>query len=186
MRSKPHDCLRGSITVAERFNSKRGTVSGDWSWPNRFRNQKPKRLRWTILEAERFLIESNRQRVKTKAQRLREFKRLKEIEEVLAKERKREGARAAGSGKDSAKLRTPSGRAVEKAASTAGLKPRTAEKGLAVLNKADAGDPKAKELLESIDKNEISVHHAYREHSERLQSSERSQILEKALRLALS
>jgi hypothetical protein len=53
-----------------------------------------------------------------------------------------------------------SGRAIEKAAATAGLKPRTAEKGLAVLNKADEGDPKAQALMESIDKEEISVDRA--------------------------
>jgi hypothetical protein len=116
-----------------------------------------------LVEAERFLIESNRQRVKTKAQRLREFKRLKEIEDVLAKERKREGARAAGSGKDRANLPTPSGRAIEKAAAIVGLKPRTAEKGLAVLNKAEAGDAKAQALMDSIDRDEVSIDRAYKQ-----------------------
>ncbi len=118
------------------------------------------------LEAERFLIESNRQRAKTKAQRLREFKRLKEIEAVFAKERQREHAKTAPGKKSlSANLRTVSnsGRAVEKAAASAGLKPRTAEKGLAVLNKADAGDAKAEALMESLDRDEISIDRAYRE-----------------------
>jgi hypothetical protein len=97
------------------------------------------------LEAERFLIESNRQQVKTKAQRLREFKRLKEIETTLAKEREKVGR---------AKLPHPesAGRAKDKAAATAGLKPRTAEKGLAALNKAESGDVKAKDALEDLER----------------------------------
>ena len=95
---------------------------------------------------ERFLIESNRQRVKTKAQRPREFKRLKEIETVLAKERLREGGRSGGSGKPSLNLDKASGRAIEKAAHAVGLKRGTVTKELAVLNKADAGDPKAQAL----------------------------------------
>jgi hypothetical protein len=118
------------------------------------------------LEAERFLIESNRQRVKTKAQRLREYKRLKEIETSLAKERQREHAKTAP-GKKSLRANLPhlesAGKARDKAAAIAGLKPRTAEKGLAVLNKADADDLKAQALLESIDRDEVSVDRAYLE-----------------------
>lgn len=83
------------------------------------------------LDAELFLIEANRQRVKTKVRRLQEYKRLKEIETAFAKERQKQGK---------AKLPDPkkSGQAREKAAETVGLKPRTAEKGLAVLNRAEA------------------------------------------------
>jgi hypothetical protein len=50
------------------------------------------------INAERFLIEANRQRVKTKVQRLQEYKRLKEIETSLAKERQQEQLKR---GKDS-------------------------------------------------------------------------------------
>jgi hypothetical protein len=38
------------------------------------------------------------------------------------------------------------GEARNKAAATAGLEPRTAEKGLAILNRAESGDKKAREL----------------------------------------
>jgi hypothetical protein len=117
------------------------------------------------LEAERFLIESNRQRVKTKAQRLREYKRLKEIEEKFADERKKESLKRGTERPVRAKLPTREelGRARDKAAAIAGLKPRTAEKGLAVLNKADSGDPKAQELMDSIDRDEISIDRAYKQ-----------------------
>ena len=116
------------------------------------------------LDAERFLIEANRQRVKTKVQRLQEYKRLKEIETALAKERQREHANTAPGKKSlAASLPQVNGEAREKAAETVGLKPRTAEKGLAVLNRAEAGDPKAKAALESIGREEMSVDRAYRE-----------------------
>jgi hypothetical protein len=49
-----------------------------------------------------------------------------------------------------------------RAAETVGLKPRTAEKGLAVLNLAEAGDPKAKTAIESIGREEMSTVHAAR------------------------
>lgn len=94
-------------------------------------------------------------RALAKAQRLQEYKRLKEIETVLAKDRKI----AAQKNKRAASVRAnlpeqSEGRAREKAAETVGLKPRTAEKGLAVLNRAEAGDPKAKAALESIGREE--------------------------------
>jgi hypothetical protein len=86
------------------------------------------------IDAERFLIEANRQRVKTKVQRLQEYKRLKEIETALAKERQQEQLKR---GKDSpVRANLPqreNGKARDKAAETVGLKPRTAEKGLAIL-----------------------------------------------------
>jgi hypothetical protein len=117
-------------------------------------------LRISGLDAERFLIESNRQREKTKTQRLREYKRLKEIETALAAERKKASqakpGEKVGTRKVPANLPERKGEARESAARTAGLKPRTAEKGLAVLNRADAGDQKAKEAIEKIDRNELS------------------------------
>jgi hypothetical protein len=113
------------------------------------------------LDAERFLIEANRQRVKTKVQRLQEYKRLKEIETVLAKERQKATQVKSGKAPVRANLPGPQeGRAREKAAETVGLKPRTAEKGLAVLNRAEAGDQKARAALESIGWEEMSVDHA--------------------------
>jgi hypothetical protein len=117
-------------------------------------------------KAEQFLIESNRQREKTRVQRLKEYKHLKEIEAKLADERKRATQIKAGKAPVRAKLRTPptrESRSDEKAAKTAGLKPRTAEKGLEVLNRAESGDTKAKEALEAIDRDELSIDRAYRE-----------------------
>jgi hypothetical protein len=95
------------------------------------------------------LIEANRQRVKSKVQRLQEYKRLKEIESALAKEREREGGRMKGKANlpDASK-----GQSRDKAAETAELKPRTAEKGLAVLNRAEAGDQKAKAEIGKTDR----------------------------------
>jgi hypothetical protein len=83
------------------------------------------------LDAERFLIEANRQRVKTKVQRLQEYKRLKEIESALAKER--EHARKTQRTTKANLPESSKGQARDKAAETVGLKPRTAEKGLAIL-----------------------------------------------------
>jgi hypothetical protein len=87
------------------------------------------------------------------------------IEEKFADERKKESLKRGTERPVSAKLRTREelGRAIDKAAATVGLKPRTAEKGLAVLDKAEAGDPKAQALLESIDRDEVSVDRAYLE-----------------------
>jgi hypothetical protein len=95
-----------------------------------------------ILGIEKCSTTENRQRVKTKVQRLQEYKRLKEIESSLAKERQREHARTAPGTKSLvANLPEVNAPAREKAADTVGLKPRTAEKGLAVLNTAEAGVP---------------------------------------------
>jgi hypothetical protein len=91
--------------------------------------------------------------------RLREYKRLKEIEQEPAKVREKAGKKI--SRNPSANLRE--GRSDERAAKSVGLKPRTAEKGLAIVNKAESGDERAKQNLEKIDRNEISIDRAYRE-----------------------
>lgn len=122
------------------------------------------------LGAERFLIESNRQREKTKVQRLREYKRLKEIEAKLAAERQKESRAKPGERADRRevsvrpKLDAPrsKGRADTRAAVTVGLKRSTAEKGLEVLNRAERGEPKAKAILEKLDRNQTSIDRAYR------------------------
>jgi hypothetical protein len=113
-------------------------------------------------------IKSNRQREKTKVQRLREYKRLKEIETALAVERKK-ATQIQKNGKtfkneDTANLpERKKGESRQRAADAVGLKSRTAEKGLAVLNRAEAGDTEAQEALDRIDRNELSVDRAYRE-----------------------
>src|SRR5208282_3556447 len=89
---------------------------------------------------DRFLIESNRQREKTKVQRLKEYKRLKEIEAKLAKEREKAGKKIE---RDPRTKLSVGGRARTKAAATVGLSENTAEKGLAVLNLAEKGDERA-------------------------------------------
>lgn len=96
--------------------------------------------------------------MKTKVQRLQEYKRLKEIETVLAKDRQREHAKTAPGKKSvTPKLAEVSGDARDRAAETVGLKRGTAEKGLAVLNRAESGEPKARAAIESIDREELSV-----------------------------
>src|SRR5208282_4770084 len=93
----------------------------------------------------RFLIESNRQREKTKVQRLKEYKRLKEIEAKLAAERQKETRITAGKTPVRTNLSSPAvtGKARTKAAATVGLSENTAEKGLAVLNLAESGGKEA-------------------------------------------
>jgi hypothetical protein len=90
---------------------------------------------------------------------LREYKRLKEIETALAAERKKATLKK-GKEKpekpDTPNLAERKGESRKRAAETVGLKRTTAEKGLAVLNRADAGDQKAKEAIEKIDRNELS------------------------------
>lgn len=76
-------------------------------------------------------------------QRLQEYKRLKEIETALAKERQQEQLKRGKARPVTASLPERRGEAREKAPEIVGLKPRTAEKDLAVLNRAEAGDPKA-------------------------------------------
>jgi hypothetical protein len=70
---------------------------------------------------------------------------LKEIETELAAERQKETRTRPGEvvgSKATANL-PERGEAREKAARAVGLKPRTAEKGLAILNRANAGDRRA-------------------------------------------
>lgn len=101
-----------------------------------------------LLGAELFLIESNRQRVKTGEQKAREFKELKRIEAALAKQRMESGKKA-----DPAPNSTQGtkGKAAAKAAEAVGLGRTTAEKLEKLVDAADAGDPKAKEALEDIE-----------------------------------
>jgi hypothetical protein len=106
------------------------------------------------LEAERFLIESNRQRAKAKVQRLREYKKPKEIEAKLAAERQKEQLRR---GKESPvpKNFSERGESGTRAAKMVGLSRPTAEKGLAVLNRAEAGDEKAMHAIEALERGKI-------------------------------
>ena len=107
----------------------------------------------------RFLIESNRQREKTKVQRLKEYKRLKEIEAKLAAERQKETRITAGKTPVRTNLSSPAvtGKARTKAAATVGLSENTAEKGLAVLNLAESGGKEAQKAIEKIDRSEIAA-----------------------------
>lgn len=106
------------------------------------------------LEAERLLIESNRQRVKTKEQLAREYEVLKRIESELAKERQKMGK---------ANLPDPqtAGQARDKAAEAVGLKAKTAEKLEKLVQKSDAGDPKARRVLDDVNAGKKSIDRAH-------------------------
>ena len=108
------------------------------------------------LLLEKFLIEANRQRVKTPEQLGREFTELKRIEAGLAKQRQRQGK---------AKMPDPmqAGQARDKAAAAVGLSGRTADKLAAVVLAADAGDSGARVELDALNSGESkSIDSAYR------------------------
>jgi hypothetical protein len=108
------------------------------------------------LLLERFLIEANRQRVKTPEQIGREFTELKRIEGELAKQRQRRGK---------AKLPDPAdaGQARDKAAAAINMKPRTAEKLEKVVQAADAGNVTARAELDALNSGENnSIHAAFK------------------------
>jgi ParB-like chromosome segregation protein Spo0J len=115
------------------------------------------------FQAEQLVIESNRQRVKTPEQKAREFRELKRIEAALAKERQlaAQNNKAARAVKASLPEQAK-GQARDKAAEALGMGGRTAEKLLALVQKADAGDPEARSALDAVNEGRMSVDAAYR------------------------
>lgn len=115
------------------------------------------------LEAEQVIIESNRQRVKTKGQVSREAAELMRIEKALAAKRRAETL------KKGKKTPVPpfeggtEGDAREIVAKKLGQSKNTVEKEVALVSAAEAGDPKAQEVLAKLDRNETSVAKAYGE-----------------------
>lgn len=111
------------------------------------------------LDAERLVIESNHQRVKTAEEKAREFKELKRIEAALAKEHERE--RKSQAKATSAKLprsatpAKPAHDSREKAAEAVGLSGKTAEKLEKLLDAKDAGNPAAAAALAEIDSKKV-------------------------------
>jgi hypothetical protein len=102
-----------------------------------------------LLRVEGYLIESNRQRVKTPEQKTREFTELKRIESALAKERQKQGKANLPEGSK--------GQARDKAAAKVGMKPRTAEKLEKVVKAADEGNPVARAALDEVNAGKKSV-----------------------------
>jgi hypothetical protein len=117
--------------------------------PCRFVNLPP-------LDAEKLIIESNRQRLKTPEQKTREFKELKRIESALAKERQRKG------GKKKVPAHGPeAGESAAKAAAAVGMGANTAKKMEAVVDAADKGNVKAQKALKKVNAGSLSVSGAY-------------------------
>jgi hypothetical protein len=112
------------------------------------------------LLLERFLIEANRQRVKTPQQKSREFTELKRIEKALAKIRMDAGKKA-----DPTKTFTEgtAGEAAVKAAKVIGMSRPTAEKLEKVVAAADRGDESAKVVIAEVDAGKKSINAAYKE-----------------------
>jgi ParB-like chromosome segregation protein Spo0J len=112
-------------------------------------------VRYDPLIQEKILIESNRQRVKTSLQKLREGRELIRIEKELAKQRQATlNNRETAGGKITT---SETGKSRDKAAAVVGLSGRTLEKGIAVLEAADAGDETAQEQVEKLDRGETSI-----------------------------
>ena len=111
------------------------------------------------LLLEKFLIESNRQRVKTPSQKSREFTELKRIESALAKIRMDAGKKA-----DPTKIFTEgtAGEAAVKAAKVVGMSRPTAEKLEKVVAAADRGDKSAKVVIAEVDAGKKSISAAYK------------------------
>jgi ParB-like chromosome segregation protein Spo0J len=107
------------------------------------------------LDAERVVIEANRQRIKTAQQRIREFKELKRIEAELAKERMSAG------GKGVAILPHLRGKSRDKAAVMVGMGARTAEKFEKIVDAADAGSAEARAVMEAVDNGTLTIDAAY-------------------------
>jgi DNA (cytosine-5)-methyltransferase 1 len=115
------------------------------------------------FQAEQLVIESNRQRVKTPEQKAREFRELKRIEAALAKERQLAAQNNRAARAVQARLPEQArGQARDKAAEAVGMGGRTAEKLLALVQKADDGDPEARAALDAVNEGRMSVDAAYR------------------------
>jgi len=115
------------------------------------------------LEAERILIESNRQRVKTKGQVAREVAELFRIEKALAEQYRLATLKQnQKSGTVVRPQRTSEGKARDIVAEKLGQSNRTVEKEVAIVTAAESGDSKAQEALAKLDRNETSVAAAYR------------------------
>lgn len=104
------------------------------------------------LEAEKLVIDSNRQRVKTKGQKVREAAELFRIHEALAKQRQAAGKALIG----------PKGKATKTTAAQLGMSHDTVEKSVELVTQADSGSAKAKTALAQLDHNKTSVAAAYR------------------------
>ena len=112
------------------------------------------------VEAERLIIESNRQRTKTPEMKAREFKELKRIETELAKERQATlNNKKTASGQSAV---SDKGEAAAKAAVAVGMGANTAKKLEAVVDEADKGNMKAQKALKEVNAGNLSVSGAYR------------------------
>lgn len=124
------------------------------------------------LELEKMVIELNRQRVKSREQKAREYKELKRIEQQISSklvnvlDREESGA-PVGASRNSGRKKRASGRAsaAERAAQQVGLDPSTAEAAAEVVDEVDrlqaAGEPeRAQELRNEL--NEGTVRGAQR------------------------
>ena len=96
-----------------------------------------------------YLLESNRQRVKTAEQRAREFRELERIENVLAESRRAEGIRETGT-------------ASQRAATAIGATDSWARKMAVIVAQADNGNPLAIEGLAQINAGKAAAESVFR------------------------
>ena len=171
-----YEILAGNTRAAVwRMLWEQGRIKSSWV-PCRILHLSP-------LEAERLIIESNRQRVKTKGQQARETRELVRIEAALAKERMTLGVKNASRGGNlirrsevrpgndgyawlahniNGELHGNLGKATEIVAKQTKQSNRTVEKQVAIVKAAEAGDPLAQIALDQLDHNKISLGAAYR------------------------
>jgi ParB-like chromosome segregation protein Spo0J len=142
---RQHVLAGNTRAVAWRMLWERGRIQSSWI-PCRI-------VHFSPLEAERLIIESNRQREKTKGQKARETRELARIETALAKERMTLGVKSA----------LGKGKATEIVARETHQSNRTVEKQIAIVESAETGNATALRVLAELDENKTSVSAAYRE-----------------------
>lgn len=137
--------------------------------------------------AELLILESNQQRRKTFSQLMREDDHLRRLLEAQAHARRlanlRQYAATSSTSPDDANLhtRSVSGRTLEVAAETLGVKPRTLHKMRSIWSEAQAGDATAQRLVEQLDAGKLAVDRAYKELKAERARAEKQARIERAL-----
>jgi ParB-like chromosome segregation protein Spo0J len=114
------------------------------------------------LAVEEFIIEANRQRVKTEEQRGREIIELLRIEKIRARDRQLATLRKGSRRPVRANLPTRGGRAMDIAAESLGMARRSAEKLVKIIEAVDAGNEKARAALDAVNDRKRSIDKAFK------------------------
>lgn len=140
--------------------------------------------------AELLILESNQQRRKTFSQLMREDDHLRRLLEAQAHARRlanlRQYAATSSTSPDDANLhtRSVSGRTLEVAAETLGVKPRTLHKMRTIWQAAQSGDAAAQRLVEQLDAGKLAVDRAYKLLKQQQGSARREAVIQQAWKSA--